>query len=158
MDTLSRIGIWFNRFLILAASFLFSFIAFKYLINPVDNANDVNITLGSVTAMSVARVGLGAFPLGIAIIIFSTMFSMKRSLTGMYILAVMISIITAVRVLGLAVDGATSFNLRVLRPELVIMTLSFIGIFLELRRRRIYDNEKLEQHTIKARITDQAVK
>jgi hypothetical protein len=141
MDILSRIGIWLNRLLLFAVSVLFTLIAFKYLLHPAENAGEVNILLSSPAATTVARVGFGAFPLGIAVVVFSSIFSLNRLYTGIYVLTIMISIITAVRVIGLIVDGSTQFNLTVLRPETAIMALSFIGIFLELRRRRMYERK-----------------
>ena len=40
------------------------------------------------------------------------------------------------RVQGLVLDGMTPYNLGLLRPEVAMLTLSAVGIALELRRRR----------------------
>jgi hypothetical protein len=39
------------------------------------------------------------------------------------------------RVQGLVLDGATPYNVGLLRPEIAMLTLSLVGIVLELRRR-----------------------
>jgi hypothetical protein len=43
---------------------------------------------------------------------------------------------TVARIQGLLVDGVTSYNMALLRPEVVMLTLSLVAIVLERRRRQ----------------------
>ena len=66
---------------------------------------------------------------------FGCLISTKRLLTGAALLAAVIGAATLARVQGLLLDGMTPYNLGVLRPEVVMLTLSVVGIALERRRR-----------------------
>jgi hypothetical protein len=86
MEKHLNFGIWYNRILLLLVSILFASIALKNLLHPFEAARQSNITLSSATAFSVARVRMGALPLGFAIFTFVTLFSanIKRSIVGFY--------------------------------------------------------------------------
>ena len=135
-DLLSSVGLWFNRILLVAVSALFLTIAMRYLVHPEASAAEVNIVLGSTTAVTVARVGFAGFPLGLAILLLGTLFVRRDILMGIYITLVIVTIVTAVRLFGIAMDGATAYNLQLLRPEFAIIILSIIGLVLEHRRIR----------------------
>jgi hypothetical protein len=135
-DLLSSVGLWFNRILLVAVSALFITIAMRYLVHPEASAAEVNIVLGSTTAVTVARVGFAGFPLGLAILLLGTLFVRRDILMGIYITLVIVTIVTAVRLFGIAMDGATAYNLQLLRPEFAIIILSIIGLVLEHRRIR----------------------
>jgi Domain of unknown function (DUF4345) len=136
MDTISRIGLWQGRVVLLAATVIFALIGLRYLINPVEAANEFKISLGTATAITNMRVGFGAFPLGFAIIVFSCLISTGRLLRGLFFVGTIIAVTTAVRIYGAVVDGTTHATIKVLRPEIVMSILSGVGIILELRRRR----------------------
>jgi len=135
MDRLSNVGIWFNRILLLLVSILFVMISTKYLFNPLASAAESNIVLSSATALSVARVSMGAIPLAIAVITFITIFSQKQIIGGLYIVFVLTFTVTLVRIISLRIDGPSAFGQKVLLPEITITVLSAIGLYLELRRR-----------------------
>jgi hypothetical protein len=137
MDTISRIGLWQGRVVLLAATVIFTLIGLRYLINPVEAANEFKISLGTATAITNMRVGFGAFPLGFAIIVSSCLISTRRLLRGLFFVGTIIAVTTAVRIFGAVVDGTTHETLKVLRPEIVMSVLSVVGIILELRRRRL---------------------
>ena len=82
------------------------------------------------------RVGFGGFPLGFALALGACLFATRRLLTGISLVLAVVGGATIARVQGLALDGATPYNLAVLRPEIAMVTLSAIGIVLERRRRR----------------------
>jgi hypothetical protein len=133
---LSRGVIWFNRLLLVAATYVMTMIAFRNLRDPIAAALPVGIVLSSPTAITVARVGFGGFPLGIAIALAGCLVATPRLLTGASVLAAVIGAATVARVQGLLVDGATSYNVKLLRPEIVFFTLSLVAIALERRRRQ----------------------
>jgi len=136
MDKFWRFAPWITRLLLLAVTALFTLIGWRYLADPVGKAAADEITLGSVMAISRLRVAFGAFPLAFAVILLGCLVSTKRLLIGLVVLATMIGIVTAVRFLGIVIDGAAAEALRLLQVEAIVLTLSVIGILIELGRRR----------------------
>ncbi len=136
MTAFSRSVIWFNRVVISAATFIMLMIALRSLRDPVGSTLPLDIALRSPSAVTVVRVGFGGFPLGFAVALFGCLLSTKRLLTGMSLIAAVVGAATVARVQGLLLDGATTYNLGLLRPEVAMVTLSAVGIVLELRRRR----------------------
>src|SRR5258706_8695312 len=67
MDNLSKIGIWISRIVILGVSALFTWIAYRYLFNPVGNIGETEVLLQTPTAITAARINFGAFPLVVAV-------------------------------------------------------------------------------------------
>jgi DoxX-like family/Domain of unknown function (DUF4345) len=125
---------WLSRFVLLAATVIFSLIAEKYLTNPVAAAAMVKISLGSAAAVTNMRVGFGAFPLGSALITLACLLSARRRLLGLWFVIIIIGVAAAARLLGILVDGPAQESLQVLRPELVLFTLSAVGVLLESHR------------------------
>ncbi len=128
--------IWFNRLLLVAGSSIMTMIALRNLRDPIAAALPVGIVLSSPTAITVARVGFGGFPLGVAIALVGCLVATPRLLIGVSLLAAVIGAATIARVQGLLVDGATPYNIRLLRPEIALLTLSLVAIVLERRRRQ----------------------
>ncbi len=135
MKALSRIAVWLSRFVLLFATIVFSAISVKYLGNPVGTTAPFKITLGSAAAITNMRVGFGAFPLGFALITFSCLLR-RRHIEGLYCVMTIVGVATAARTLGIVVDGAASESFKVLLPEVAMLTLSILGLFLELGQRR----------------------
>jgi fucose permease len=106
----------------------------RNLRDPIGATLPMGIVLNSPTAITVVRVGFGGFPLGFAIALVGCLVATPRLLTGVSLVAAVIGAATIARIQGLLVDGATSYNLALLRPEVVMLTLSLIAIVLERRR------------------------
>jgi fucose permease len=96
----------------------------------------MGIVLNSPTAITVVRVGFGGFPLGFAIALLGCLIATRRLLAGASLVAAVIGAATVARIQGLLVDGVTSYNLALLRPETVLLTLSLVAVVLERRRRQ----------------------
>jgi hypothetical protein len=126
---------WFSRLIVAAATFIMSMIALGNLRDPIGATRQMGIELTSPTAITVFRVGFGGFPLGFAIALFGCLISTRRLLIGVSLVTAVIGAATLARIQGLLVDGATSYNLALLRPEVVMLTLSLVAIVLERRRR-----------------------
>jgi len=122
--------------LLLLATGLFMMIGFSYLGAPVEKAAADEIVLGSVMAISRVRVGFGAFPLALAIVLLGCLISPKRLLTGLIVLATTVAVVTAARLVGIAADGPAEEALRLLRVEVILLALSVGGIFIERARLR----------------------
>ena len=136
MSKFSRAVVWFNRLLLLAATFIMMMIAVRTLRNPIGSTLPMGIALNSPTAVTVVRVGFGGFPLGFAVALAGFLVSKKRLLGGLFLLASIAGAATLARLQGIALDGATPYNLHLLRPEIALCVLSAIGIVMERRRRR----------------------
>ncbi len=124
------------RLLLLLATVLFFLIGFRYLGDPVNKAAADSIVLGSVMAISRVRVGFGGFPLALSLILLGCLISPKRLLTGLTVLATTVAVVTAARLVGIAIDGPAEEAVKLLRVEIVLLTLSVAFIFLERARLR----------------------
>ena len=131
---MTKAVIWFNRLVLIVASFIMTTIAMRQLRDPIGATAAVGIVLGSPTAVTVARVGFGGFPLGFAIALCGCLTSTKRLLTGVSLVAAVVGGATLARIQGLVLDGVTPYNTALLRPEFALLLLSAIGITLERRR------------------------
>ncbi len=127
---------WIARALLVAVALLFTLIGFRYLADPVGRAAADGIALGSSMAISRVRVAFAGFPLGFAAIVLGCLVSTKRLLHGLVVVAAMIGVVSAVRAVGILIDGTTAEALKLLRVEVIVLTLSLFCIVLELARRR----------------------
>lgn len=136
MSTFWRFSSWLTRLPLLVATILFFLIAFRYLSSPVANAAADAINLGSVMAISRIRVGFGGFPLALGLLLLACLVSSERVLLGLKVLATTVAVLTAARLLGIALDGPADEALKLLRAEVILLALSGGAIFLEQARRR----------------------
>jgi hypothetical protein len=136
MSLFWRAAPWLPRILLLLATVLFFLIGFRYLGDPVNKAAADSIVLGSVMAISRVRVGFGGFPLALSFILLGCLLSQKRLLTGLTVLAITVGVVTAARLVGIAIDGPAEEALKLLRVEIILLTLSVAAIFLERARLR----------------------
>lgn len=131
-----RFAIWISRVPLVLATIIFTGISLKYLFDPVRTAGQNGISFTSGVGITMGRIGFGAFPLAFAVITLSCLISMRRTLTGLYVVLTVIGAVFAVRVVGMLVDNSVKGNVHLLVPEIVLLALSYIGISIELRRRR----------------------
>jgi hypothetical protein len=136
MSLFWRAAPWLPRILLLLATVLFFLIGFRYLGDPVNKAAADSIVLGSVMAISRVRVGFGGFPLALSLILLGCLLSRKRLLTGVTVLATTVGVVTAARLVGIAIDGPAEEALKLLRVEIILLALSVAAIFLERARLR----------------------
>jgi hypothetical protein len=129
MDAFVRASLWFDRVVLAGATVLFSLIGIRYIVDPVGAVAPHAITLGSPEAITMMRVSGGVF-VGIAAVLFASILSERRTRGGIAVLAVVSIAVTAVRLFGLAVDGAGPFTLKVLKPEVALVVLSTLGFLL----------------------------
>ena len=139
MTLLWRAAPWFSRLLLLLAAALFMLIGFRYLSDPVNKAAADSISLGSVMAISRVRVGFGGFPLALSLILFGCLLSSRRLLIGLGVLATTVAVVTAARLIGIALDGPAEEAVRLMRVEIVLLALSLAALFLERGRLRRVD-------------------
>jgi len=135
MSGFDRSVIWFNRLVLAGATVVMTMIAIRNLRDPVAATQPLDIALRSASAITVVRVGFGGFPLGVAAALIGCLVNTRRLLIGTALVLAVVGGATVARVQGLLVDGATPYNLGLLRPEIAMITLSGLGAFLERRRR-----------------------
>ena len=121
---------WLSRLVLLAAVSIFTLIGLRNLLNPVAAAGAFHTVFGSPAGATSARVGSGAFPLAFAVILSAGLFSSRRRLASLTMVATIMGLATAARLLGLAVDGTSPESRRLLAPEVALMALSlFCAVF-----------------------------
>jgi hypothetical protein len=111
-------------------------IGLRYITDPVHASAQTGVSLGSALAATTTRVGFGAFPLGLAIFTFTCLISTRRLLTGVSLVATVITTAIVVRIVGMIADGPAPESTRLFIPEAVMLTLSVTGMVLETARRR----------------------
>ena len=129
-----RHSFWFGRIVLAAATVLFSLVALRQIADPIGASAPHQISLGSSDAITITRV-TGATFLGVALVLAACLASERRLLTGLGVLATIITAVTAVRILGLVLDGPAPFTLQVLKPEVALVLLSSTAFLVERRRR-----------------------
>jgi hypothetical protein len=136
METFWRIAPWLGRLILLAVALLFNFIAWPALVDPVQAATAHGVSIGSAEALSRVRIGFGATTLASAIIALLCLIRPGRVITGLYFVLIWVGVITVVRIIGVAINGPNEFDLRVLRPEIAILLLTVVSIFIERGKQR----------------------
>jgi hypothetical protein len=135
MKTFYKLSPWLTRLVLLPPTLIFMLIAMRYLANPVGSAAAQGILLPPGPGVTIARVGLGGFPLGSAIFLATCLFSNRRLVTGLTFVSIMASTVLAVRVFGMLADSTVQANLRLVRAEIGLLTISLIGLLMEWWRR-----------------------
>jgi hypothetical protein len=136
MEIFWRTAPWLSRLILLVVTALFTTLAWPALVDPVQAAAAHGVSIGSVEALSRVRIGFGAVPLASAIIAFVCLVWPRRILTGLYFVLIWVGVITVVRIIGVTINGPNDFDLRVLRPEIAILALTIVSIFIERGKQR----------------------
>jgi hypothetical protein len=133
-----RFAPWLARAMLALPTALFLRIGWKYLIDPIGAAAASGISLGSPAAITDIR-AFGATFLAVAVLTGRSLIGTRWLLTGLAVVAIVVALVTATRLLGVIVDGAAPETLFKLVPELVLLTVSVAGFFIELARRHRAD-------------------
>ncbi|MCA1829426.1 MAG: DoxX family protein [Gemmatimonadales bacterium] len=128
-----RGSIWFSRAVLALAALLLTRIALGIVVDPVGTLGRRGFSFSTPDALTAMRVS-GGIMLAIAAVLVYCLFSNRRLLAGLGLLAAVTVAILAVRLLGLALDGPGPFTLRVLTPEIVLVALASGALLLERRR------------------------
>ena len=135
MNKFWRFAPWLTRLMLLAPTVIFAMIASRYLFNPIRAGAAIGLAFNSPMAITVARVGFGAFPLACSIFTLSCLVSTPRILTGLGFVAMIMASALIVRVSGMLVDGSVRDNIGLVRAESVMIVVIIIGLFIERGRR-----------------------
>jgi hypothetical protein len=131
MNSARRIAPWLSRFVLLAATIIFTLIGVRYLSDPVGAARAVRTSIDTAAGATSMRVGLGAFPLGIAAILAVCLISSHRRRFGLGIAATVMGLALGARLLGIALDGPAPESSRLLAPEIIMLALSVFAAALD---------------------------
>jgi len=126
---------WLGRSVLASAVLLLLRISLDHIVDPAGAVAPNQITLGSPAALTIMRVSGGVF-LAVALALAVCLFSKRRLLDGLALLAIFATTITTVRLIGLLVDGPAPFTVKVLKPEAALVLLSGAALFVERRRRQ----------------------
>ena len=135
MSAWLRLSVWFSRFVLCGATLMMARLGMGSVLDPVGDAGRRGMTLGSPDAITVMRVQ-GGLVAGFAMILAYCVVSERRLLAGLGVLATISAAIAGTRVLGLALDGPGPFTLMVLKPEVVLVAVSTLALFVDWRRSR----------------------
>ena len=136
MDRFWKVSPWLIRIFLTPPIVILALIASRYLFHPVQAAMAVGISFVTPLGTTIARVGLGAFPLACSLFTFSCLLSSRRLLTGLGFVATVMGAALVVRVFGMLADGTTKENMHLVIAELVFLVLMIVGIFIERGRRQ----------------------
>jgi hypothetical protein len=135
MNQFWRFAPWLTRIILVPPTLIFALIASRYLADPIHAGGAVGLAFTTPLALTITRVGFGAFPLGCALFTLSCLISTRRLLTGLRFVAIMIGVALAVRVFGMLADGTVRENMRLVVAEVVLLALLTVGFFIESARR-----------------------
>src|SRR5215470_5689538 len=117
MNRFQKVAPWLTRLILLPPTAILALIAARYLANPIGSAAAQGIVLPPGLGVTIARVGLGGFPLGCAVFLATCLLSNRRLMTGLTFAAIMLSVVLAVRVVGMAADSTVQQNLKLVNAE-----------------------------------------
>ena len=115
---------------------LFTLIAGRYMLHPVQAAAAVGISFTSPNGITVARVGFAAFPLSLALLALLCLISRKRLLLGLHMAIIILAVVMLVRAVGVALDHSGLEGARLLVPEVFMTVITLLAIRFERQRIR----------------------
>ena len=125
---------WLSRLVLLPPTIIFALIAARYIVHPVSSGAAQGIVLPPGLGVTIARVGLGGFPLGCSIFLGTCLLSSRRLITGLTFVAIMVSVVLAVRLFGMAADSTVQDNLKLVHAEVGLLVVTGLGLLIELSR------------------------
>jgi len=150
MEKLWRVAPWLTRMMLMPPTIIFTLIATRYLFHPIQTGAEIGLAFNAPLAVTIIRVGFGAFPLGCALFTLSCLLSKGRVLTGLAFVSTMIGAALVVRVFGMLADGTVAQSMKLVRAEIGLLVVMAAGILLELGRRRAATINLIREQTIQS--------
>ena len=135
MNRLPRIISWLSRLILLGATIIFTVIGLRFINDPRPAAAAIGIIVSSPLGATTLRIGLGGFPVALALITFACLISRSRHQTGIWFVLTVMATAIAVRLIGVAEDGIVPDSVRLFVPEGLMSMLCIVTLFLQQRRR-----------------------
>jgi hypothetical protein len=126
---------WLIRISLLPPTVILALIGHRYIANPVGSAAAQGILLPPGLGVTIARVGLGGFPLACSIFVATCLFSTRRLLTGLSFVGILMTVILTVRIFGMRADSTVRENVKLVRAEIGLVLLTSAAFLVELKRR-----------------------
>jgi len=113
-----NVGVWFARVVTLYAAAIFLFLAYLYMIEPLDHIANFGISAsGAPESVNFLRAGPGALFTGLAITALYGFARLSRLVACLWVIVVFNGCVVAARLTGIAMEGVTSLQLTELRDE-----------------------------------------
>ena len=110
--------LWFARAVTLYAALIFTFLAWLYIVEPLEHIARFGISASGVPeSINFLRAGPGALFLGMMLTSVYGLVRPGQLIRCLWILVLFDGCVVAVRLLGIAVDGVTPLQLTELRDE-----------------------------------------
>ena len=110
--------LWFARLVTLYACLIFTFLAYLYLIEPLDHIARFGISAsGTPESINFLRAGPGALFSGLALTAAFGLARPQHLVHSLWVIVLFDACVVAVRLFGMAVDGITELQLAELRDE-----------------------------------------
>ncbi len=135
MNRFWKLAPWITRLILALPTALFAAIGIRYLTN-VAAVGERGIAFTSGMGMTVGRVGFGAFPLACSLFLLGCLFSERRLLTALAFVAILDSVVLAVRIISMFADYSIRENKGLVQAEVFLLVLSAAGLLFEFGRRR----------------------
>ena len=124
-----RTTTWLGGGILLAATAILSLISVKFLGDTMAQASARGITLTSAIGVTIARVGLGGFPLAGAIVTAALLVT-RRVRWGLWFVIILFGTVLGVRVVSAATNGSLAASVPVIIPEVLFVSLSLVTLLL----------------------------
>lgn len=134
---------WPARLILLPPVLLFFRVGWKYLTDPVQTVSASRMSLGSPAAITDVRTE-GAIFLALAVLTLASALSARRLHAGLVLVATVVGFAAGARLLGLWTDGHAGETVFKLVPEMLLLLLSALGIFLERTSRHRQNGRRRE--------------
>jgi hypothetical protein len=110
--------LWFSRIVTAYALLIFMFLAYLYIIEPLEHIAGFGISATGVPeSINFLRAGPGALFLGMALVAACGLARPAQLRACLLVLVIFNACVVAVRLFGIAVDGVSPMQLRELRDE-----------------------------------------
>lgn len=130
----SRASLWLGRAVLFIVAAILARISSTYLFDPTSGSAARGMVLSSPLAITIARVGFGAFPLACAIVVAWCLVSVDRLRSGLWFVITVFSTVLIVRVVGALVDHSLSENIPLIVAEIVFLALTTTALVLGARQ------------------------
>jgi hypothetical protein len=135
MSRFWKLAPWLIRLSLLPPTIILALIAYRHIAHPIDSAAAQGIVLPAGLGVTIARVGLGGFPLGCSIFLATCLLSNRRLLAGLSFVGILMTVILTVRIFGMTVDSTARENMKLVRAEMGLILLTSTASLIELKRR-----------------------
>jgi hypothetical protein len=126
---------WLPRLILTVVTILFATICLRFMSDPVGAAVPFGLATTSSLGATTLRVSMGGFPITLSLI---TLYCLVKSrfTAGLSIVAVIMSVILAVRVHAGLTGNIMAEQNFVIYAEAVFLTLSLLGLYFQTRPRQ----------------------